>query len=163
MTLDVDPPPAPAFAGDDQRASGGTGSIEDGDPGAESDAADDDASHRRDLQDALAGGAWETAFAEWAAATDLDRHGYDVARDLGLFAEFDFFWDEFAGRVGFHAPGIPEDWQERDLHPDLDSWGTVSGVNAALTELGRLAAERLSEEHVDWAEPYEAPDDLPEF
>jgi len=72
-------------------------------------------------------------------------------------------WDDFADRVGYHAPGLPEDWKERKLHPDLDSWGTVSAINAGLTELGQVVCEVLKEEYIDWEASYEAPDDLPEF
>jgi hypothetical protein len=118
---------------------------------------------RQELEDLLAEGAWADAFDEWAAHTDLDEEEFAVAEDLGLFEEFDFFWDDFADRVGYHAPGIPEDWRERELHPELDSWETVSGINAALAEFGDTVSETLKEEYIDWEADYEAPDDLPEF
>ena len=118
---------------------------------------------RQELEDMLAEGAWADAFAEWAAHTDLDEAEFAVADDLGLFDEFDFFWDDFADRVGYHAPGIPEDWRERELHPELDSWETVSGINAALAEFGDTVSETLKAEYIDWEADYDAPDDLPEF
>ena len=80
-----------------------------------------------------------------------------------MFAAFDFFWDSFADRVGYHAPGIPEDWKERGLHPELSSWETVSGINAAMAELGETISQTLKQEYIDWESEYEAPDDLPEF
>ena len=118
---------------------------------------------RQELEDLLAQGAWADAFDEWAASTDLDETEFAIAEELGLFEEFDFFWDDFADRVGYHAPGIPEDWRERDLHPELDSWETVSGINAALAEFGDTVSETLKENYIDWEADYSAPDDLPEF
>lgn len=120
--------------------------------------------YRRDeLQEFLESGAWEEAFTEWAADTAIDESEFEIVQDIGLIEEFDFFWDDFADRVGYHAPGIPENWREREIHPDLDSWGSVSGINAGLTELGQLVCEVLKEEYIDWEADFEAPDDLPDF
>jgi len=118
---------------------------------------------RDDLEASLREGAWREAFGEWARSADLDPDDWRIVEELGLVERFDFFWDDFADRVGYHAPGIPEDWQERELHPDLDSWGTVSAINAGLTELGQVVCEVLKREYVDWEGEYEAPDDLPDF
>jgi len=118
---------------------------------------------RGELQAFLEAGAWETAFERWAAETSLPESDYEIARDLGLLQDFDFFWDDFADRVGYHAPGIPEDWRERAVHPDIDSWNTVSGINATLTELGQLVCEVLADEYIDWEADFEGPDDLPDF
>jgi len=118
---------------------------------------------REELSTYLEEGAWAEAFESWAATTELSVEEYAIARELGLFAEFDFFWDDFADRVGYHAPGIPEDWKVRDYHPALDSWGTVSSINAALTELGQIVSETLKEGYVEWEAAFEAPDDLPDF
>jgi hypothetical protein len=118
---------------------------------------------REELQSYLEDGAWERAFAEWAEHSELDEVEWDIVRDLQLVGEFDFFWDDFAGRVGYHAPGLPEDWREREIHPDIDSWGTVSGINAALTELGQIVCDVLKEEYIDWDADYDAPDDLPDY
>lgn len=120
--------------------------------------------YRRDeLEEFLTDGAWAEAFTEWAAHTDMDEREFDIATDLNMFREYDFFWDSFADRVGYHAPGIPEDWREREYHPDLDSWGAVSSINAGLTELGQIVCEVLKEDYIDWESDYEAPDDLPDF
>ncbi|WP_284009631.1 hypothetical protein [Haloarcula pelagica] len=120
--------------------------------------------YRRDeLATALDEGAWAQAFEEWAAETGLDAEAWAIVRDLELVAEFDFFWDSFAGRVGYHAPGLPENWRERDLHPDLDSWETVSGINAALTELGQTVCDVLADDYLDWEAEDVAADDLPDF
>jgi len=118
---------------------------------------------RQELEELLADGAWEDAFEAWAARTDLDEDEFAIAVDLGLFEGYDFFWDDFADRVGYHAPGIPEDWRERNLHPELDSWETVSGINASLAEFGDTVSRTLKEEYIDWEADYDAPDDLPDF
>ena len=118
---------------------------------------------REELGAYLEDGAWTEAFDQWAAHTDLTAGEFAIARELDLFAEFDFFWDDFADRVGYHAPGIPEDWKERGYHPGLDSWGTVSSINASLTELGQVVSEVLREDYVEWESAFEAPDDLPDF
>jgi len=118
---------------------------------------------REDLQELLEAGAWSDAFGQWATHTDMDEADFAIVEDLGLFAEFDFFWDDFADRVGYHAPGLPEDWRTRDIHPDLDSWGTVSSINAGLTEFGQIVCEVLKSEYIDWEADYEPPDDLPDF
>ncbi|MFB6107510.1 MAG: hypothetical protein ABEJ82_01555 [Haloplanus sp.] len=123
-----------------------------------------DADYRREeLEAFLHEGAWDDAFARWAAETPLDESEWAIVRDLDLLAAFDFFWDDFADRVGYHAPGLPEDWKERSLHPALDSWATVSAINAAMTELGQVVSDVLKDEWVDWEADYEAPDDLPDF
>jgi len=118
---------------------------------------------REDLQELLEDGAWEDAFDEWSGGAETDEDDWRIVLDLEMIARFDFFWDDFADRVGYHAPGLPEDWKTRDLHPDLDSWSTVSAINAGLTELGQLVCETLKEEYIDWEADYEPPDDLPDF
>jgi hypothetical protein len=123
-----------------------------------------DTDYRRDeIEALLREGAWDQAFDEWADDTDVDEESFDIMTDLEMFARFDFFWDAFADRVGYHAPGLPEDWKERDLHPDLDSWETVSGINAGLAELGDAVSRTLKADYIDWETEYEAPDDLPDF
>lgn len=120
--------------------------------------------YRRDeLEAFLRAGAWEAAWRTWAAETAMTEAEYAVVRDLGLLERFDFFWDDFAERVGYHAPGIPEDWRERSLHPALDSWGAVSSINAGLTELGQVVCDVLEAEYIDWEASFEPPDDLPDF
>lgn len=118
---------------------------------------------REELEEFLRDGAWDRAWDEWAAHTDVDEDEFVIVRDLEMIRQFDFFWDGFAERVGYHAPGIPEDWKERDLHPELDSWSTVSAINAGLTELGQIVCDVLKDEYIDWESDYEAPDDLPDF
>src|SRR6056297_1748474 len=116
---------------------------------------------REELQTFLEGGAWTQAFSEWAEDANMDEDAFAIARDLELFAEFDFFWDDFADRVGYHAPGLPEDWREREIHPDIDSWNAVSSINAAMTELGQTICDVLEDDYIDWEAEFDAPDDLP--
>jgi hypothetical protein len=118
---------------------------------------------REEIESFLREGAWEEAFAEWAADTGMTEEDFAVVRDLDLLGRFDFFWDSHADRVGYHAPGLPEDWKEREIHPDIDSWGTVSAINAGLTELGQVVCDVLKADYIDWETDYEAPDDLPDF
>lgn len=123
-----------------------------------------DTDYRRDeLEGFLRDGAWDQAWDEWAAHTDVDEEEFAIVRDLELIQRFDFFWDAFAERVGYHAPGLPEDWKERDLHPELDSWSTVSSINAGMTELGQIVCDVLKDEYIDWESDYEPPEDLPDF
>ena len=151
MSLDVDPPEPPE--------------LQETDPNEYDDAevVGDTDYKRTELEEFLKSGAWEEAFAEWAESSDMDEQEFQIVTDLDLIQQFDFFWDSFAERVGYHAPGIPEDWKERDYHPDLDSWGTASAINAGLTELGQITCEVLKSEYIDWETEYEAPDDLPDF
>ena len=151
MALDVDPPDPPR--------------LEETDPNQYEDAevVGDTDYRREEIETLLAEGAWEQAFERWAAGADVDERTFGIMLDLELFDRYDFFWDAFADRVGYHAPGLPEDWKERDVHPGLESWETVSGINAALAELGDTVSRTLKADYIDWETEYEAPDDLPEF
>jgi len=151
MPLDVAPPAPPE--------------LEETDPNEYEDAevVGDTDYKREELEALLREGAWQQAFDEWAADTDLDEREFAIVADLGMIQHFDLFWDAFADRVGYHAPGIPEDWKERELHPDLASWETVSGINASMAELGETISQTLKRDYIDWETEYEAPDDLPDF
>jgi hypothetical protein len=151
VSLNVDPPDPPALEEIDPNQ------YEDAEIVGETDY------KREEIETLLREGAWNEAFDEWADRTDVDERAFRIVTDLGMIEHFDFFWDSFADRVGYHAPGIPEDWKERDLHPDLQSWETVSEINAALAELGDTVSRTLKSEYIDWEAEYEAPDDLPDF
>ncbi len=152
MGLDVDPPDPPslqdAIDPDD---------YEDVEVVAEADY------RREELATFLREGAWSEAFREWRAQTQMTPEEFEIIQDLELLDRFDFFWDDFADRVGYHAPGLPEDWQERGIHPDLESWGMVSSINAGLTELGQTVCDVLESEYIDWEASFEPPEDLPDF
>lgn len=123
-----------------------------------------DTDYKRDeIERLLKQGAWEQAFTEWAEQTPLTESEFQIVTDLNMLQQFDFFWDSFAERVGYHAPGIPEDWKERKYHESINSWGTVSGINAGLTELGQIVCDVLKSDYIEWETEYQAPDDLPDF
>jgi len=151
MSLRVEPPTAPELRAvdpneyDDTEVSGDTDY------------------RREEIEEYLRDGAWERAFYEWTEHTDMDEEEFRIVVDLDLMERFDFFWDSYAERVGYHAPGLPEDWKERDIHPGIDSWGTVSAINAGLTELGQVVCDVLKDAYIDWETEYDAPDDLPDF
>jgi hypothetical protein len=151
MGLDVDTPEPPELQETDPNE------YEDADIVGETDY------RREEIEEFLRDGAWERAFWEWADHTDLAEEEFAIVLDLGLFRQFDFFWDSYAERVGYHAPGIPEDWKERNYHDDIDSWATASNINASLTEFGQTVCDVLKSEYIDWESEYEAPDDLPDF
>ncbi|SFG76940.1 hypothetical protein SAMN04488063_2879 [Halopelagius inordinatus] len=123
----------------------------------------DDDYRRGQLSTLLREGAWEEAFEMWAEETSMTEDEWRIVTELDLVSQFDFFWDDFADRVGYHAPGIPEDWKVREVHPDLASWKEVSSINAGLTEFGQLVCEVLKDDYITWESEYDAPDDLPEF
>ena len=151
MTLDVERPEPPELEAFDPNE------YEDAEVVGETDY------RREELERFLVDGAWERAFRQWAADVEFDEAVFAIMRDLEMFQRFDFFWDSHADRVGYHAPGIPEDWKEREYHPDIDSWHTTSMINASLTELGQLVCDILKDDYIDWETEYEAPDDLPDF
>lgn len=151
MALDVDAPDPPE--------------LQDVDPNDYDDAeVIGETDYKRDEIAALLNdGAWVQAWDTWAVESDLSALELEIVEDLNLIQHYDFFWDSFADRVGYHAPGIPEDWKERDYHSDLDSWKTVSSINAELTELGQTVCEVLKTDYIEWESEYEPPDDLPDF
>jgi hypothetical protein len=153
MALDAEPPTPPELS-----PSVDPNEYDD------ADVVGDDNDYRRDELGAfLREGAWAEAFEAWAAETQVTADEWDIVTDLGLGSDFDFFWDDFAGRVGYHAPGLPQDWKEREVHPDLTSWKQVSSINAGLTEFGQTVCDVLKDDYIDWESEYEAPDDLPDF
>ncbi len=151
MSLTVDPPRPPELSDVDPNE------YDDAEVVGQTD-------YRRDeLNELLTDGAWREAFEHWRVDAKMTDEEWTIVEDLELISRFDFFWDDFAGRVGYHAPGLPEDWRERDLHPGLASWSTVSSINAGLTELGQQVCDTLLDEYIEWESEYEAPDDLPDF
>ena len=79
MSLDVDPPDPPELAAVD--------------PNKYEDAEVSGGEYRRDeLEAFLREGAWEEAFDEWAADSDVDEEDWRIALDLDLVSRFDFFF-----------------------------------------------------------------------
>lgn len=127
-------------------------------------AVDDDRYRRQEIDEHLEDGAWADAFDRWWATSTIDSDAYVIARDLGLFDDFDFFWDDIAQRVGYSAPGIPDDWDQADYHEELTSWRQASSINAGLAELGQLVCDILKDDYLDWEDDDWGDDlDLPSF
>ncbi|MDQ2054107.1 hypothetical protein [Halobellus sp. H-GB7] len=152
MTLSVETPPVPELE-----------DTVDPNEYEDADVVGDTDYRRADLEELLRDGAWADAFEQWCAETDVTADEWAIVLDLEMLSHFDFFWDDFADRVGYHAPGLPEDWKERELHSEITSWKTVSSINAGLTELGQTVCEVLKDDYITWESEYEAPDDLPDF
>ncbi|GAB7120258.1 hypothetical protein JCM9743_27230 [Natrinema sp. JCM 9743] len=83
MTLEVEPPEPPELEFVDPNE------YEDATISADGTAEID--YRREELQAFLEDGAWVDAFDEWRADTALEAAEYEIARDLDLFAGFDFF------------------------------------------------------------------------
>lgn len=100
--------------------------------------------YREDLEDLLQEGAWKEGFNEWTEYTELDEAQFQLIDDLGLFQDFDFYWDPTQDRLRVNAPSIPEDWREREGTESLDST-TVAVIDTALQDLGRAVRETLED------------------
>ncbi|MFW6385053.1 MAG: hypothetical protein ACOCY7_02835 [Halodesulfurarchaeum sp.] len=135
MSLDVDAPHPPDLSTSISRGP---------------DQHDPSITRRSDIETMLHDGAWREAFGEWADGSDLTDAEWTVVLDLALIQEFDFGWDQDTEQVWYHAPSIADDWRDRDLHPNLDSWATVAAINHGLDTLGRTVADLLEMEYVDW-------------
>ena len=138
MSLDIEPPTPPAP------------SVEDGDT------YEVDRYRHRDLLKYLEQGAWEEAFNQWALDTGLTEQEYTIARELDLFADFEFMWDDAAGVVDYRAPEFPEDWREREIRPDLDSVEQANVVETELDDLGDIVAGTLTVYYVEWEDETDA-------
>ena len=113
---------------------------------------------REEIEDVLADGAWERALHEWAEHADWDEADFETVLDLGLFEEFDFYWDPDCECIEYHGPEIPDDWQEREAYSALDSHTSVSKIEMGLADLGRVVSEILQSEYLDWESPFPDPD-----
>lgn len=137
MTLEVEAPHAPDLTTDvSSGSSQGSPTME----------------RRADIESMLHDSAWRGAFSEWASHTDLTEVEWSIVLDLNLIQDFDFRWDDPAEQIRFDAPAIPDDWRDRDLHPDLQDWATVSAINNGLDDLGQITADLLENEYIDWIE-----------
>jgi len=100
---------------------------------------------REELETALAAGAWEDGFAEWADYTGLNDPEFRAIRDAGLVEELDFYWDPYDGGVEYELPPIPETLS-----------GERSLARQAESELGDLAdtvRKVLETDYISWDEP----------
>lgn len=106
-----------------------------------------DTYRREDLAEFLRGGAWETAFEEWAHQTYLTEAEFRVVADRGLVDEFDFSWNPAAEDVGYRAPALPGDLSvSSDETLEADD---IDEINEELDDLGRIVSEVLENEYID--------------
>jgi hypothetical protein len=102
---------------------------------------------REALAEFLAEGAWEDAFLEWVDNSYLDDEQFAAARELGMIAALDFYWNETAGDVGYLAPELadelPEPWADRLTRSDR------ADIDEAIDELGRTTSEVLENRYID--------------
>ncbi|WP_435062675.1 hypothetical protein [Halobaculum sp. EA56] len=134
MGLDVDTPDPPSLSG--PRGRGEYDAVDAG----EDDAGDD--YRREEIRTVLRDGAWRDAFAEWAESTYLSADEVAAVDRLGLFDEFDFYWDPAGDEVGYRAPSVPAD--ERGSIPGDDP----DGVDEELDALGRTVSEMLENDYM---------------
>ncbi|WP_410767465.1 hypothetical protein [Haloferax sp. DFSO60] len=111
-----------------------------------------DGTRRAEIRAYLTGteNAWGEGFTEWTIDTSLTETEYDVVVELGLLAEFDFYWDDERQRIEYTAPKIPDDWETSETFDSFDSWETVSAINGELDNLGETVAGVLTNYYVSW-------------
>ncbi|MFB6171023.1 MAG: hypothetical protein ABEJ23_00710 [Haloarculaceae archaeon] len=104
---------------------------------------------RAELETALAEGAWQEAFDEWAAYTDLTGAEIATLAELGVFQAFDFFWDPDAEGLDVETPRIDPG------SPTAEQVAAVEGSSAdlltdELADLGRTVVEELEDAYPLW-------------
>ncbi|MFB6102198.1 MAG: hypothetical protein ABEJ73_06490 [Haloplanus sp.] len=103
--------------------------------------------HREDLEEILRDGAWQEAFREWAAYTDLTDQEYRTLREHGLLAELDIYWNPTEERLRFEVPPFPD---------DVGDEVAESLLRAELTDLGHAVVEMIEDAYWEgephWAE-----------
>jgi hypothetical protein len=104
---------------------------------------------REELEAMLKDGAWSEAFEEWGEYTDLDDEEVRAVADLGLFREFDFYWDPDDETLRYDGPLLPDDWRER-APESLRTTSQRSRVETELDDLGRTVLEELQDTYLDW-------------
>lgn len=133
MALDVETPSPPDLTNrgspDDVELSNVTGTLSD--------------LRRQELEEILRDGAWNEAFQEWAAYTDLTDAEYRTISEYGLIEELDFYWDPTDERLRFELPELPAELSER---ADLET-----AARAELTDFGDIVLEMIEDAYLDWS------------
>jgi hypothetical protein len=111
-----------------------------------------DASRRADIQAYLTGteNAWDEGFSEWATETSLTEAEYRAVAAIGLFDEFDFYWDATADRVAYTAPELPSNPETMRRLSALDTETSAAAIGEELDELGATVAGVLTAYFVEW-------------
>jgi len=145
MTLEVDAPRPPDL----------TMNVPDAEEGDRP-----ESEHRAEIEGMLENAAWPRAFGEWSEHTDLTEADWAIVLDLELIEQFDFYWNADDEQIRYESPTIPEDWEDRDIHPDLRTYVQVSAINDSLDALGQTVTDLLQQEYVDWntVEPSDEPE-----
>ncbi|NIB98258.1 hypothetical protein [Halobacterium sp. R2-5] len=99
---------------------------------------------REDIEALLEEGAWAEGFNEWAEYTSMSEQQVRAVDDLGLFQDFDFYWDPTQDRLRADPPELPEDWRDRDATASWNS-STVAAVESELQDLGDVVYEALED------------------
>jgi hypothetical protein len=99
---------------------------------------------REELEALLKDGAWAEGFNEWGEYMSMDEQQVRAVEDLGLFHEFDFYWDPTQDRLRADPPELPEDWAEREATASWNS-STVGAVESELQDLGDVVHEVLED------------------
>jgi len=92
--------------------------------------------HRAELEQVLRDGAWQEAFREWTAYTDLSEVEYRTLRDHGCFEALDLYWDPSAERLRADVPSIPT---------DVDDEVTRSLFRTELSDLCDVVVEMIED------------------
>lgn len=138
MTLDVDIPEPPALSGPPDPG--------DYDAVVEPEERSDDNPSHEALATFLQEGAWEAGFDEWRDHTYMTEDEFQLVWKLGLIDEFDFYWNEATGDVGYRAPAVPTDFPEPYDNPF--ERGEIQGIEEELDELGRTVSEVLETDYI---------------
>jgi hypothetical protein len=96
---------------------------------------------REELETVLREGAWNEAFQEWAAYTDLTEGEYRTLQDHGLLQALDFYWDPVDEQLRFEVPELPGEFDREDL---------AAMAQAELTDLGHTVVEMIEDAYTDW-------------
>jgi len=105
---------------------------------------------REEIEEILHDGVWNEAFEEWAEYTDLTEAEFAILSDLGVFQQFDVFWDSTEEQLDFQAPSLPDDWQRQVSERPSDVAGFPMRAETELTDLGQTIVEMLEDAPIDW-------------
>lgn len=97
---------------------------------------------RAELEAILQDGAWQEAFAEWAAYSDLTAGDVDRLASAGVFERFDVFWDPGEERLDFAVPPLPDTGAETDT--------SASTIATELADLGDVLLDVLADMGAGW-------------
>ena len=105
---------------------------------------------RQEIEEILHDGVWNEAIEEWAEYTDLTEEEFTILVDLGLFRQYDVFWDSTEEHLGFEAPTLPDDWKELVSIQPTDVNGFPMRAETELSDLGHTIVEMLEDAPIDW-------------